>query len=173
MNGTPVSVAALVSAVPLFAPVGWTERGRVSSATVPSGSTLPDKVVVDFGWRSVDAHLDVEITVRGWAADTPPEERWLRAFCVERDLMQRCTVGAADWAAPAPAPDAAWSQRTLTVDGTPRSFTVLQTAQSWVAAAVLDTDWVVRVFAPAEPAGLTALRRITDPADLRPLLGQG
>jgi len=31
----------------------------------------------------------------------------------------------------------------------------------------------VRVFAPAEPAGLTALRRITDPADLRPLLGQG
>lgn len=172
MNGTPVPAATLVAAVPVLAPVGRTERGRVSSATVPPGRALPDKVVVDFGWRSADAHLDLEITVRHWEADTPPQERWLRAFCTERDVMQRCTVGAADWTAPAPAPDAAWSDRWLTVDGTARPFTVLRTAHSWVAAAVLDTDWMVRLFAPAEPAELTALRRITDPDDLRPLLGR-
>ncbi|KUP97503.1 hypothetical protein [Thermobifida cellulosilytica] len=173
MSGNPVPAAALVAAVPVLAPVGRTERGRVSSATVPPGRALPDKVVVDFGWRSADAHLDLEITVRCWEAEAPPQERWLRAFCTERDIMQRCTVGAADWAAPAPAPDAAWSTRSLTVDGTARPFTVLTTGHSWVAAAVLDADWVVRLFAPAEPTGLTALRRVTDPDDLRPLLGRG
>ncbi|MEY9212849.1 hypothetical protein NI17_003675 [Thermobifida halotolerans] len=173
MSGEPVAAAALVAAVPVLAPVGRAERGRVSAATVRPGHALPDKVVVDFGWRAVDAHLDLEITVRRRESGTPPEQRWLRAFCAERDVMQRCTAGAADWAAPAPAADAAWSERSLTVDGTAHPFTVLRTAHSWVAAAVLDADWLVRLFAPAEPAGLTALRRVTDPADLEPLRGRG
>lgn len=168
-----MSAAALVASVPVFAPAGRSERGRVSAATVRPGHALPDKVVVDFGWRSAQARLDLEIAVRRWEEDGGPDRGRLRAFCAERDFMQRCTQGVAGWAAPGPAADAVWSALSFDVDGVSRSFTVLTTAYSWVAATVVDGGWLLRLFAPAVPEGFTGVRRVVDAADLEPVRGQG
>ncbi|TDQ46331.1 hypothetical protein [Actinorugispora endophytica] len=171
-NPEPASVAELVAAVPVFAPLGRGGRGRLSAATVRPGHTLPDKVVVDFGWRSSEAVLDLEVATRRWDAGAAPDARHLRAFCAERDFMQRRARGAADWSDPSPAAEAAWSGLDIALDGVPRPFTVLTTAHSWVAATALDGEWLVRLFAQAAPEGLAGLRRVVDETELEPVRGR-
>ncbi|GLU48228.1 hypothetical protein [Nocardiopsis ansamitocini] len=162
-------VADLIVAVPVFAPAGDTARGRVSATTTPPGATRPDRVVVDFGWHSDSAELDLEITTRAWPGPHPIPSQRLRAFCAERAFMQRLTHQVP--ARPDPAPDVQWSALDLDVDGRTTAFTVSCSADAWVAAAALHDGWLLRLFAPAAPHAL-ALRRITDPADLHPLLGR-
>ncbi|MFC4000003.1 hypothetical protein ACFOVU_29090 [Nocardiopsis sediminis] len=170
----------VVAAVPLFAPVGEDRRGRVSSTTVAPGGGPPVKVVVDFGStpEGPDNGPDLEIATRVWEGGDGedghgPGERDIRAFCAERDLMERRMrdpLAAQSFALPA---DAAWSAHDIAVDGADVAFTVLRTSASWVAAGALPGGALVRVFTPAPGPGPDALRRITEAAELAPVHGRG
>lgn len=166
-----VDVAALVDAVPLFAPATGSERGRISATTTAPGATVPDRVVVDFGWRSSDARLDLEIATRR-VEDTADPARLLRLLCAERDFMEARARGRADWSDPPRYGDADYTTQRIPVDGAAHTFTVLCAPQSWTACAHVGGCFAIRLFAPAPPHGL-ALRRITDAHDLEPARGQG
>ncbi|PSK93735.1 hypothetical protein CLV63_116142 [Murinocardiopsis flavida] len=165
-------VAALLDAVPLFAPEGTAERGRISATTTAPGAAAPDRVVVDFGWRSSDARLDLEIATRRVIGDGGDPARQLRLLCAERDFMEARARGRADWSDPPRHGAADYSSTPIAIDGRPHTFTVLSSPGAWTACAHVPGGFAVRLFAPAPPAGL-ALRRITDTADLEPARGQG
>ncbi|MFC7330975.1 hypothetical protein [Marinactinospora rubrisoli] len=163
------AVAALLAGVPLFAPVGEQRPGRVGSTTADPATGEVHKAIVEYG--TGEGGTDVEIMTRRWdAGEAGPEQA--RALCVERDFMQRRMRGDLD-ARPLPLPEgSAWTTRRIDVDGTPRDFTVLATPFSWVAVAALPGGVLVRLFASAPRPHLAALRRITAPGDLRPIVGR-
>ncbi|GAB3458403.1 hypothetical protein GCM10027570_42010 [Streptomonospora sediminis] len=175
-QGRDLTLEAILAAVPLYAPVGGTRRGRISSTATEPGTGGLLKAVVDFGStpEGPDTGPDLEIaTRRSGTAPAEGAERELRGFCGERDLMERRSrdPGAAQsLALPA---DAVWSSRTLALDGRECACTVLSTSHSWVAAAHAGGGMLVRVFTPAPGPGPARLRRITDPGELHPLRGRG
>jgi hypothetical protein len=175
MDPAPPDLAAVLAALPLYAPVGETRTGRISSTTVDPGGRLPFKAVVDFGSTpdGADRGPDIEIASRRWDRDPAPGARELRAFCAERDLMERRARDPLSADAFGPAADAAWSTAEITVDGAVHPFTVLATGTSWVAAGRIGADLLVRVFTPAPGPGPRALRRVTAPAELAPMRGRG
>nr|WP_246425241.1 hypothetical protein [Streptomonospora nanhaiensis] len=159
----------------MYAPADEPRRGRVSSTTLEPGGGRLLKAVVDFGSTPEGADLgpNLEVATRLWERAEPPGERDLRAFCAERDLMERRArdpLGARSFALPE---DARWSRQVLVVDGRECPATVLTTAGSWVAAAETGRGVLVRVFTPAPGPGPRVLRRLTDPAELEPLRGRG
>ncbi|MFC4562940.1 hypothetical protein ACFO4E_13840 [Nocardiopsis mangrovi] len=175
MDTDTPALADVLAAVPLYAPVGEARRGRVSSTTVEPGGGPPVKVVVDFGStpEGPDSGPDLEIATRLWERDGGPGERDVRAFCAERDLMERRMrdpLAARSFALP---DDAVWSTRDIAVDGADVAFTVLRTSASWVAAGSLPGGVLVRVFTPPPGPGPEALRRITEAAELAPVRGRG
>lgn len=168
-----VDVAAVVAAVPLYAPVGESRRGRISSMSLVVGQELPDKVVVDFGStpQGCDSGPDVEIATRRWEEAAGPAP--VRAFCAERELMERrvrAGLGAAGAAAPE---NGAWSRVQMAVDQVPVEFTVLSTARSWVGAALVGGTFLVRVFTPAPGPVFEGLRRIVSAGELEAVRGRG
>ncbi|MDA0563270.1 hypothetical protein LG943_02835 [Streptomonospora sp. S1-112] len=168
-------LAHILAGVPLYAPVDEPRRGRVSSTTLEPGGGRLLKAVVDFGSTPEGADLgpDLEIATRLWERAEPPAERDLRAFCAERDLMERRARDPLAAQSFTLGEDARWSEQTLAVEGRDHPCAVLTTDRSWVAAAVVEGGAMVRVFTPAPGPGPRALRRLTDPAELEPLRGRG
>ncbi|WP_184074855.1 hypothetical protein [Nocardiopsis mwathae] len=175
MNGHTTDLADVLAAVPLYAPVGEQRRGRVSSTTVAPGAALPTKVVVDFGStpEGPDRGPDLEIATRAWDTGTEPGERELRGFCAERALMELRMRDPLSGQATALPPGAAWSSAAITVDATPRTFTVLSAGALWVAATVLPGPFLLRIYTPVAGARPDRLRRLTSAAELEPLRGRG
>ncbi|QBI54401.1 hypothetical protein [Streptomonospora litoralis] len=169
------SIEGILAELPLYAPARDRRRGRISSTTLEPGGGGLLKAVVDFGStpEGPDTGPDIEIATRLRGPDPTAAERELRAFCGERDLMERRArdpAAAHSFALPA---DAAWSQQTIALDGRAHTFTVLATSATWVAAACVGEAVMVRVFTPAPGPGPDELRRIGDPGELEPLRGRG
>ncbi|RCV48119.1 hypothetical protein [Marinitenerispora sediminis] len=163
------AAAALLAGIPLFAPAGEARRGRVGSTTVDPRTGAVEKAVVEFG--TGEGETDVEIMTRRWTGSAPGADQ-VRGLCVERDFMQRRMRGDLG-ARPLPLPEgSAWSAREIEVDGAPRTFTVLHTPFSWVAVAAMPGPLLVRLFASAPRPDLVALRRISAPGELRPVIGR-
>ncbi|MDA8371632.1 MAG: hypothetical protein M0026_17460 [Nocardiopsaceae bacterium] len=174
MDDAGAAFAEVLADLPLYAPEGERRRGRISSTALAPGGDLPLKVVVDFGStpHGPDHGPELEIATRRWDRGAL-DERDIRGFCGERDLMERRMrdpLSAQSFSLPE---GAVWSRYPITVDGTRRTFTVLCTAHSWVAAAPLPGSLLVRVFTPAPGPGPAALRRITSIEDLEPVRGRG
>ncbi|MFD0776399.1 hypothetical protein ACFQZ2_20895, partial [Streptomonospora algeriensis] len=156
-----LTLETILAGLALYAPVGEPRRGRISSTTLdPDGDGLL-KAVVDFGStpEGPDTGPDLEIASRrsSGAGDGQQE---LRAFCAERELMERRARDPAGARSFALGDDAAWSGRTVVLQGREQVFTVLTSAHAWVAAGVDPGGVMVRVFTPPPGPGPAQLRRI-------------
>lgn len=170
------SLEGILAQLPLYAPADDTRPGRISSTALEPGGMGLLKAVVDFGStpEGPDTGPDIEIATRrrgdGAAADA---RRELRAFCGERELMERRARDPASAGSFALGADACWSQYRIGIDGDEHTFTVLATSRVWVGAACVGAWAMVRIFTPAPGPGPARLRRIRGPAELQPLRGRG
>ncbi|MGI5122119.1 hypothetical protein ACQEU5_21670 [Marinactinospora thermotolerans] len=159
----------LLTAIPAYGPTREEAKGRITATTVRPGEDRPVKIVVEFE-GAAGGHL--EIATRRWEDGPSAGEQSVRAFCVERDYMQRRMNGDPG-ALPLPLPEgSAWSRQEIQVDGTARVFTVLTTPFSWVAGTELPGPFLLRVFATAPRPDLVSLSRITTEARLEPMRGR-
>ncbi|KIH99233.1 hypothetical protein LP52_08950 [Streptomonospora alba] len=169
-----LTLETILAGLALYAPVGEPRRGRISSTTLdPEGPGLL-KAVVDFGStpEGPDTGPDVEIASRRFSG-AGDGGRELRAFCAERELMERRARDPASAQSFALGPDAAWSSGTVVLQGCARELTVLASTHAWVGGALDSGGVMVRVFTPAPGPGPAELRRIAAPEELEPLRGRG
>nr|WP_255429789.1 hypothetical protein [Streptomonospora sp. PA3] len=159
----------------MYAPVGESRRGRISSAALEPGGTGLLKAVVDFGStpEGPDTGPDVEIASRRSGAGAEGAQRELRAFCAERALMERRARDPEGAASFTLGEGASWSAGALVLDGAERPAAVLSTAHAWVAAAEGPGGVMVRVFTPPPGPGPAVLRRLLRAEELEPLRGRG
>ncbi|GAA4937141.1 hypothetical protein GCM10023224_17670 [Streptomonospora halophila] len=168
-----LTLETILAGLALYAPVGESRRGRVSSTTLdPDGPGLL-KAVIDFGStpEGPDTGPDLEIASRRFGGGETDQR--LRAFCAERELMERRSRDPAGADSFALGGDAAWSAAAVALDGREHAFTVLSSDHAWVGAGLDGGGVMVRVFTRPPGPGPAALRRIRSAQELEPLRGRG